>query len=77
MKEENKIYLAAIRRAMQDRLQFENRNDRNEAFATFWYGWAHQRMRKYGSCYQTFQNRWKRGFLSKAEAHEFWLYIIQ
>ena len=74
MKMQNRVYLAAIRRAMQARFQFENRN---KAFETFWYGWAHQRMRKYGSCYQTFQNRWKRGFLSKHEAADFWKYIIQ
>jgi len=74
MKEENRVYLAAIRRDMQSRFQFENRN---YAFLTLWYGWVHQRMRLYKIAHNTFANKWKRGYINKREAKDFWNYIIQ
>ena len=69
-----KVYLAAIRREMQAQFHFENRN---AAFANFWYGWTHKCMRLYKASHQNFANKWKRGFLKEREARDFWEYITQ
>ncbi len=69
-----KVYLAALRRKMQVRYGFKNRND---AFANLWYGWMHQCMRRYKIRHNTFANKWKRGYINQREAKDFWKYIIQ
>ena len=69
-----RVYLAAIRRDMQARYHFENRN---LAFANLWYGWVHQCMRKYKLSLNNFANKWKRGYLNPRDANMFWLYIIE
>ena len=74
MNEDKRVYLAAIRREMQRRFNFKNRND---AFITFWYGWVHQCMRRFKISHNTFANKWKRGYINKREAKDFWNYIIQ
>ena len=74
MKIKNRVYLAAIRRDMQARFHFENRN---EAFETFWYGWTHQRMRRTGCDPSLYIYMWKRGWIKKKFAEDFWHYICE
>ena len=74
MKQNNRVYLAAIRRRMQALYQFP---DRNWAFATLWFGWMRQRMRRTKCAPQTYYKKWKQGWLSKALAQDFWDYITQ
>ena len=74
MKKENRVYLAAIRRDMQARFQFENRND---AFATLWYGWIKRCLRKKGGYMNVFLLKWKRGYIHVDEANDFWKYICE
>ena len=74
MKEENRVYLAAIRRRMQARYNFENRN---AAFANFWYGWMLKCCRLHHKVPQTFRNKWVRGYISKTDANDFWQYITE
>ena len=68
------VFLAAIRRDMQARFHFENRN---EAFAILWYGWNRKRERLFGQAYNTKDYRWKRGYISENLANEFWDYICE
>ena len=74
MKKENRIYLAAIRRQMQARYRFENRN---QAFADFWHCWMLKCCRLHHKRPQTYRNKWIRGYISKAEANDFWAYITE
>ena len=77
MKLENRVYLAAIRRNMQARLQFPTREERNKAFATLWYGWLKKCLRQYGGYDSVFLNKWKRGYINTTEAASFWSYICE
>ena len=77
MKKEKHIYLAAIRRKMQERYRFINREKRNWAFATLWFGWMRQRMRRTNCAPQTFYHKWKVGWINQYEAQDFWDYITQ
>ena len=72
MKKENRVYLAAIRRRMQRRYGYINRN---EAFAAFWYGWTHQCLRRKTGTPRTFLNWWKKGYIHVDRALDFWAYI--
>ena len=74
MKVKNRVYLAAIRRRMQAIYHYENRN---EAFATFWYGWAHRRMRRTKCHSAFFSQMWKRGWIRKNFAEDLWFYICE
>jgi hypothetical protein len=74
MREENRIYLAAIRRRMQARYHFENRN---RAFANLWHGWVHQCVRRSRKMPQTYRNKWIRGYINQSDAEDFWRYITQ
>ena len=74
MREENIVCLAAIRRRMQERYHFENRN---QAFENLWFGWVHQSVRRNGTSTQNYRQRWLRGYIKKDEADDFWNYIIQ
>ena len=74
MKEENHVYLAAIRRAMQERFQYASREKRNCAFAVLYHGWR-QKCIRHGRNYQFFAVAWKRGWLSKIDAEDFQKYI--
>ena len=74
MKKENRVYLAAIRRRMQAKYHFENRN---REFATFWHCWMLKCCRLHHKVPQTFRNKWVRGYISKTDANDFWQYITE
>lgn len=74
MSKSNCVCLAAIRRDMQARFHFANRN---QAFATLWHGWNRKRERLYGQAFNTKDYRWKRGYLAADLAYDFWQYICE
>ena len=74
MSKNNVVYLAAIRRDMQARFHFENRN---VAFATLWHGWSRKRVRLFGEALNTKDYRWKRGYIDVDLANDFWKYICE
>lgn len=75
MKEENRVYLAAIRRRMQAKFNFITRQKRNQAFANLWYGWVHRCLRRSGGYTSAYLVKWKRGYIHREEAADFWQYI--
>ena len=77
MKKENRVYLAAIRRDMQARLNFPTREERNKAFETLWYGWVKKNIRKHGGYDSVYRLKWIRAYISTNEAASFWDYICE
>ena len=74
MKRKNRVYLAAIRREMQNRYRYESRKKRNSAFKVLYYGWR-QQCRRRGRNSQFFTYAWKRAWLSIKDADDLRKYI--
>ena len=74
MRKENRIYLAAIRRELQARYQYESREKRNWAFEVLYHGWRQQGIR-HGRNHTFYVLAWKRGWLSQKDADSFRKYI--
>ena len=74
MKIDKKVYLAAIRRELQERYQYASREKRNHAFEVLYHGWRQKGIR-HGRNYQHFVEVMKRGWVSKLEAEDLRKYI--
>lgn len=74
MREEKRVYLAAIRREMQNRYQYESREKRNHAFEVLYHGWRQQEKRR-GRFSQFFTTIWRRGWVNENDAIKLRNYI--
>ena len=74
MREEKRVYLAAIRREMQNRYQYESREKRNHAFEVLYHGWRQQEKRQ-GRSIPYLTDIWKRGWVSERDANKIRNYI--
>ena len=74
MRKTKRIYLAAIRRALQETYLYESRKKRNYAFEVLYHGWRQKGIR-HGRNAQVFTIAWKRGWLGPTDADDFRKYI--
>lgn len=74
MKKQSRIYLAAIRRQMQERFRYAPRKKRNEAFAILYHGWRQQGFR-HGRNKQFYTIAWRRAWLAPKDADDLRKYI--
>ena len=68
------MYLAAIRRELQARYQYDSREKRNHAFEVLYYGWRQKGIR-HGRNYEFYSVAWKRGWLAPKDAADLREYI--
>ena len=74
MRKDKIVCLAAIRRELQERYQYESREKRNHAFEVLYYGWRRRWSRR-GRNSTIFTLAWQRGWISKKDAADFREYI--
>ena len=74
MKKDMRVYLAAIRRELQERFQYASREKRNHAFEVLYHGWRQKGIR-HGRNYEFYGASWRRGWIAEKDAADLREYI--